>query len=374
MSQSRIRVALVVTELNPGGAEKALTALACGLNRHEFDPIVYSLRSRSFHTNHSLIEKLHSHNIPTEFLDINHVSSVFRGIRKLSRLLKDNRTEVLQSFMFHANLIGRLAARKAKVPVVCSGIRVAERGCFWHLLLDRMTQSKVDSYVCVSQSVADFTRKTGKISPDKITVITNGIDLSKNESVVLEQNPFNPDRKRVAFIGRLSRQKGLDWLLDTAPFWLETRPDWDLFFVGQGEDQRALEKKAHALKCSKQIVFLGQRMDVPALLPFFDLVILPSRWEGMPNAIMEAMAACRPVCCTEVEGITELLGHAAFEQVSPIENSSAWITTISRLLDNVLLRQQLGKDNRSQIEQHYVLADKINQYEKLWKRLLSREA
>ncbi|MDO5566355.1 MAG: hypothetical protein Q4G59_06830, partial [Planctomycetia bacterium] len=68
MANSKIHVALVITELNPGGAEKALTALACGLDRREFDPVVYSLRSRSFHSNSILIDKLEANGITVEFL------------------------------------------------------------------------------------------------------------------------------------------------------------------------------------------------------------------------------------------------------------------------------------------------------------------
>lgn len=373
MTHSRIHVALVITELNPGGAEKALTALACGLDRREFDPVVYSLRSRSFHSNCSLIDKLEGNGITVDFLNINHPWNIFSGLRRLRTLLWRYNTDVLQSFMFHANLVGRIAAQRAKVPVVCSGIRVAEHGCPWHLFLDKMSQRKVDSYICVSQSVAEFTQTVGKISADKITVITNGIDLERNPTMDITQNPFKPNRKSVAFIGRLSRQKGLDWLLDTVPFWLENHPDWDLYFIGEGEERLTLENKVSQLHCASQIIFMGHMSNVLAILPFLDLVILPSRWEGMPNAIMEAMAAGLPVCCTNVEGVFELLDSGSHDQVSPIGDEAAWIANISRLLDNEPLRQRLGRANQAQIGNHFDIRKKTKEYEELWKRLLAQK-
>ena len=123
----------------------------------------------------------------------------------------------------------------------------------------------------------------------------------------------------VTFVGRLEKQKGVNWLIESAPLWLAELPDCHLLLVGDGPMRATLESAAAASGLGERIHFAGWRADVPEILAASDLLVLPSAWEGMPNVVLEAMASRRPVVATDVEGVRELLGPGADLQTVPYE-------------------------------------------------------
>ena len=159
---ARLRLALCITELEPGGAERALVRLATGLDRERFEPVVYCLAGQPAHDRASLVESLEEAGVETHCLDGRGARNAMSVLRRLTRLFRAHRPHVVQTFLFHANLLGRIAARRAGVPRVVCGIRVAERRGRWRLWADRWTSGWVDMNVCVSQAVADFSRSFGR--------------------------------------------------------------------------------------------------------------------------------------------------------------------------------------------------------------------
>ncbi len=96
-----------------------------------------------------------------------------------------------------------------------------------------------------------------------------------------------------------------------------------------------------------------------------ELLVLPSRYEGMPNVLLEAMACSKAVAATAVEGILELLGDQASQQTSAAANKEAWFSLVERLLADEPARKALGQSNRSRIAQHFNLQERLLAYEKL---------
>ena len=382
----KTRLALCITELLIGGAEKTLTELACGLDRERFEPVVYSLRSRSFHDGAlSYIPILEQHGIPVRFLNIDGPFSFLTGIGRLRKMLRDQGTEVFQSFMFHANFLGRFAARRAKTPVVCAGIRVSEKERWWHLSLDRLTSRQVDYYLCVSRSVAEFTEKEGGIPAEKIGVIPNAVAAETSAAASL--NEHQPRRsplfegvaeKKAVYVGRLTEQKGIDWLLETAPAWLGDGEagvvhNWSLWLVGTGPEEGALKAQAKRLPAavSARIHFVGWRPDIPAILSAADLFLLPSRWEGMPNVVLESMMAGLTVLSTRSDGVVELLGEeAAKAQTCDFGDSAEFLARIRPLLVDPALRQRLGAANKKRVEADFSIETMVRRYEDKWRELL----
>jgi len=373
----KLCIALCITELRVGGAERVLVELATRLDRSRFKPFVCSMKTCPAGGEHSFVQKLAESDIPMEFANIGSLLSVPSGLLRLKKVFKKRKPQICQSFLFHANFFSRWAARAAGVPVVISGIRVAEREKKLHLRLDRMTQSLVDNYVCVSKGVADFTAKTGKIPQRKICVIPNGIDTTDYENVQKSDLTLlgcSPHTHKVIVIGRLHQQKGIDWLLQTLSHWLEPRPDCELLIVGDGPERAVLEQTAAQQPCRDRVHFLGHRRDVPELLAASDLLLLPSRWEGMPNVVMQAMAAGLPVVVTEVEGIEELLAQQSkvfgdstlLLQTCKFGDSAVLVSKINRFLDDDKLRQISGMQNQEIIRQHFQIEQMVAAYEELW--------
>ena len=248
-----------------------------------------------------------------------------------------------------------------------SGIRVAERQALWHLTLDRWTSGLVTHYVAVSQAVADFSIKTGRLPEKKISVIPNGVDTDRFQPHLLAGTP-RP--KKVIFVGRLHPQKGIDWLLETCPHWLPQLPDWELWLIGGGsvEHLRQYEALRDSLGDLKErIHFLGWREDIPALLAGADLLILPSRWEGMPNAVLQGMSCELPVLATNVEGVTEIFGdELAGPQTVPFGDTGQLCEKILHIANHPEFAAELGRKNRQRVQSEFSPESVVRRYEQLW--------
>ena len=366
-----IPVALCITELNRGGAELALCELAVRLDRNKFVPVVYSLQPRPADDAVSCVPILEREGIPVHFLNVSNCCSLWNGFWKLRKLLKIQKPLIFQSFLFHANLLGRLAAYSAGVPHRFCGIRVAEKQANWHLSLDRLTSFLVGHYVAVSQAVADFSIKVGRLPGKKISVIPNGVDtdlfLPRKDESQINRN------KKAVFVGRIHPQKGIDWLLETCSLWLAQLPDWELWLVGGGEEKhlRQYEQIRNSLGDLKErIHFTGWRQDIPKLLADADLMVFPSRWEGMPNAVLQGMSCGLPIVVTKVEGIAEIFGetddHTAPHQTVPFGESRQWSEKILAIANDPDFAAELGRKNRERVQQEFSHEKTVRSYERLW--------
>src|SRR5262245_3019415 len=174
-SSDPIRLALVITELEPGGAERCLVEIATRLDRARFAPAVYSLGPPPAAGKDLLVSKLTGAQVPTHFLDLRGPTDFFRGVRRLAELLREQRAGLVQTFLFHANVIGARAAAQTGMPLV-TGMRVADARR-WRTSLERWTTRAAVRHVCVSHCVADFYRQRGFPSA-RLVVIPNGIDVA----------------------------------------------------------------------------------------------------------------------------------------------------------------------------------------------------
>lgn len=365
-------VALCITDLDMGGAEQAMVELATRLQWIHFEPIVYCLGPRPQVEEASCVPTLEDAGLEVQFLDAQSVWQIQPTVRRLEQLLRKQRPALIQTFLFHANLVGRLAARRAGVSRVVAGLRVAERRR-WHLWADRLTSSLVDRYVCVSEAVARYATHRGGLARDKLVVIPNGIDVEKYSDIPA----FDPQtlgiasgRRLVTYIGRLEGQKGVHWLLKTAPAWLNRLPDCDLLIVGKGPQQPRLEQLCQKLGIASRVHFVGWRSDVPEILAASQMLALPSRWEGMPNVVLQAMASRLPVIATDAEGVRELLGPEADAQVVRYGDSQAFTNKLVKILSDQQLAAELGGKNRFRAEREFTFERVVAAYQNLWTSLL----
>lgn len=279
--------------------------LVTRLDRAEWEPAVFCLSKPG-----ALVSDLERAGIPVTCYGANRSWHAARTFFALRRDLQTWQPQLLQTFLFHANFLGRLAGWSAGVPCIVSGLRVAERRARGHLLLDRWTNRLVATNVCVSRSVAEFSVAVGGLSFAKVPVIHNGVDAAAFAAA--ESASFTefgiPASARVALtVGRLDPQKGLRTLLDAAPSLTAEFPDLHFLIVGEGPQRGELESVIAARGLQQRVHLAGWRGDVPRLLKAAHLFVFPSLWEGLPNAVLEAMAAGLPVVSSRVEGAEELI-------------------------------------------------------------------
>lgn len=366
-----IKLGFVITELDVGGAERCLANLVIGLDRSRFEPFVCSLAPRPQDQQAGLVGRLEAAAVPVHFLNAQSLWQLPSTRRRLKQLLRTHQPEIVQTFLFHANVLGTLAASSAGMPHIVMGIRVADPPR-WRLAVERCLSRRVDRIVCVSDSVAEFVRIRGGFTDSKLDVIPNGIDLSEypaSEPADLAQFGIGDNRRVLICVGRLHRQKGLDWLLECASELLGRLPGHDLLFVGDGPDRGALVKCANSLDVANRIHFAGWRADVPQLLAASDALLLTSRWEGMPNVLLEAMASQLPVVATRVEGVEQILGSLIADQGVAFGDTEALVKTIERIVSDPDHAARLGRLNRARVEAEFALPVIISRYEALYASL-----
>lgn len=364
-----VRLALCVTSLAPGGAERCLAEIAAGLDRTRFRPIVVSLAPLPQKGQPSVAGRIEQAGVEIHSLNVRGKWQAWSAVSRLTRLLKTHRPHIVQSFLFHANIVSRLAARRASVPRIVCGIRVAERRHRWYLWLDRLTAGRVDRQVCVSQAVADFSRERGRLPAQQLLVIPNGIDLSRYTGVTpanLTELSLPPGRRTIIHVGRLDPQKRIDWLLDLSPAWLRQCPQHDLLLVGDGPQRSDLVRQAKRLGIGERVHFVGWRSDVPPLLAASDALVLSSAWEGMPNVVLEAMASGLPMVATDVEGVREALGPDSAEQIVPLDNPHDFCQKLMAIAGDRKLAARLGERNRARVAAEFSLTGMIAKYEQLY--------
>jgi glycosyltransferase involved in cell wall biosynthesis len=370
MSTAPRRVALVITELEPGGAERMLVELATRLDRDRFEPRVYSLAPPPGVERGSLVHRLSGAGIPTRFLNLRHATEYFQAVRALARHFRDERIELVQSFLFHANVVAARAALVAGVPRVVTGIRVADPR-WWRIAVERAATAHADRFVCVSQSVAENMRRRGFMA-EKLTVIPNGVDVARwkgAQGADLTSLGVAPGRQALLYVGRLDKQKGLDRFLAELPELFKELGDYDLIVVGKGPLEPRLRRAMTTRRIDDRVHFPGWREDVPAILRASAMLVLPSRWEGMPNVVLEAMAAGKPVAATQSEGTVELLGLGALQQTVSVGDWAGLRCLIVALARNQKLAAELGRQNQDRAEQ-FSLARVAERYERVYAGLV----
>jgi glycosyltransferase involved in cell wall biosynthesis len=364
------RVALVITELEPGGAERCLVEIAIGLDRTKFSPLVVSLAPPPFDAEKRiLIERLQTAGVPTHFLNATRVWDFYNAVRQLAELFRREQIELVQTFLFHANIVGARAARTANVPHVLAGIRVADPRP-WRIFVERWATANADRFVCVSQSVAEFSRHRGFAS-EKLVVIPNGVDVSRwRASHKLDANPLGlaEGRRGILFVGRLDKQKGLDRFIRELPAIFHSLPEHDLILVGDGPQRGALQRLAHQLGLDSRVHLLGWQPDAAPFIAAAEILVSPSRWEGMPNVVLEAMAAGKPVVATQAEGTVELLGIAALEQTAAVGDWPSFRQRLIEIGKNPQLATELGEKNRARAAQ-FSIAAMVQRYERLFESI-----
>ncbi len=366
---SCVRLAFCITDLDAGGAERALVQLVRRLDTSRWEPHVFCLAGWG-----ELASVLQAAGIPCTCLGARR-SRDAAVVWRLARALKAFGPRLLQTFLFHANLAGRLAGRLAGVETIVSGIRVAERRRRGHLWLDRLTNGLVDHNVCVSHGVAEYSIQVGRLQPQKITTIANGVDVERFEHVrQADRSIFGipADAGLVLSVGRLDPQKGWLFLLDALSQLVARGHNLYWLLVGEGRQADAIERRAAELNIAGRVKLVGRRSDVPELLKAADCFVLPSLWEGMPNVVLEAMAAGLPVVATRVEGSKELVIDGQTGFLATPRSAHDLACGIATLLTHPETARQMGQAGHDLVKSQYSWEKMASQYEALYQSLLEK--
>jgi len=355
----------LISELDVGGAEKSLYSLARGLSPRFGKPVAASLWGAG-----RVGDWLEAAGIEVIRLHARRTGLLIAG-RELRRIIRSGRFNLLHTFLYHANIVGRLAAIGTGVPVV-SSIRVTEIDRPFRIAIDRKTIKYVAAETCVSEAVRQWSIEQG-LPAEKLVTIPNAVDCAAYEAppgAIRGELGLPPGARIVLFIGRLHRQKGPDVLLQAAAMLRERTPDLHVVLAGDGPLRAQLAREAGELGLADRFHLLGPRDDVPALLADADLLALPSRWEGMPNAVLEAMAARKPSVAADVGGCREVIADGETGLLVPPDDPAALAAAIKRILADRNLAARMGAAARQRAEREFSIEKMVSRNEELYERVL----
>jgi glycosyltransferase involved in cell wall biosynthesis len=334
----------LITATNAGGTEKALWELVRRLDASRFTAHVCSLKKPGVF-GPRLAEAAAGFStlgLP-EAGGLSAVLNFLPACVRLASLVRQLRPGIIHSFLFRANICGRLAGRLLGVPVVISSLRVTEAGILPHLV-DRLTSGMVDRYTAVSEAVRQEAISRAGIAPEKIIMIPNGIEcpeLPPDATATEGSGSFT-----IGLPGRFHRQKGHAVLLHALNLMAGQQPPVRAFLWGEGPDEDALKKMALDLGIADRVRFMGVVDNPVEAMAGMDAIVLPSLWEGMPNAVLEAMAAGKPVAASRIAGMDELVQDGVTGLLCGPGNAGELAAALLRLARDRQLARAMGEAGR----------------------------
>lgn len=376
-ADAALRIDFIITELFIGGAERCLTELAIGLAKRGDHVRVASVGSLPRGQQAALVDRLGAAGIEVFSAHCDRPLQFLRGRAALRDWMQRDRPDLVQTMLFHANVLGTLAAAAAGVTLRVGGVRVAERSRL-RSMLEAWAMKRMDAVVCVSDSVREFVNAVHQTKAT-LHVIGNSVDLQQVDTtqevdwsqVEWAEGPVGD--QVLLFVGRLHTQKGIDILFNALPDLLDRYPDMQVVIVGDGPLRGWVVRRAQEMG-RKRVAVMGWRGDAHSLIKGCRLLVLPSRYEGMPNVVMEAMAASKPIAATRVEGVNELLREGASDQTCPPNDVGA----LSRLVDQLWRDPQramlIGQRNREIIAAHHSSEAMVELYRDLYRSLIDQRS
>lgn len=371
---------LHVLEATQGGTRRHVLDLLPGLARLGYRcELVYSLRRYApFEADAG---QLRHNGILTSEIPMTHHADLKLNLRaawQLAQHLRRSRPQVLHLHSTVAGLVGRLALKLSGLAIPCvytphciafdTGMGPFQRRSA--RLIEHLCSGATSHFIAVSQHEAHLLRRT--VAPaSKVSVVYNGVNLQELDELTGRAGPSPLGESAdgqyiIGCFGRLSRQKNQEALIRSLPGLLRSVPGARLVLVGDGVQEAMLRRLASHLGVNGHITWQG---DEPEARPFHagcHVVVQPSRWEGCPYSVLEAMAAGRPVLATAVGGVPELLGQVT----APLGPRAGDLT--SRLVELATrpdCARHIGREARQRVQQHFTLGEMVHETSEVYRRL-----
>jgi glycosyltransferase involved in cell wall biosynthesis len=329
----------MIGQLTVGGAEGQLWELVRRLDARRFAPTVYCLTG----TRPAVHDDLARAGVTVRMVGSGGAARAWR----LARMLRADHIDLVHSWLFIANAYA-MGARLcgARQPLITSARNCKVQGRASQLV-NLLAFRSSRAIVVNSQNVAAFIARHYRAPADRIRVIHNGVDTQRfRPAPALPDAPPGP----IVTVGRLVAQKNHEMFLQAAARVGRDHPDLRFMIVGDGPLRAALEARAGQLGLAARVTFAGERRDVEAILRAASLFWLTSRWEGMPNVVLEAMASGVPAIATDVGGTRELIRGGVDGFVVPEGDAAAFVQLSRELLADPALRLQMGAAARARAE------------------------
>lgn len=360
-----VRIVYFIDHLRRDGTQRVLQQLVQGLAAHGHYQAIVCLND-SFDA--ALVAELRASGAEVRIVGRAGLLAGY-GLLTLVLWLRHRRFDVAVTLLFAADVIGRAIAHASGIPRLISSIRARNSNySIWQRLLINLTMPLADTVVVNSAAVADVAIAAEGADPAGLVVIPNGVDVEQYQHAMSRDQlrkafGLAPGRRVIGSVGRLEYQKGFDILLEACAA-LPQR-NWDLLLIGEGSEKAQLQQQAASLGIQECVHLVGYRRDVPLLLGALDLYVHPARFEGMPNALLEAMAAGCPIVASAADGNRELISDDIHGWLVPVADVPLLTQTIQAALSDRVTTQRFGAAAARRARETFSVDTMIDSWERL---------
>lgn len=359
----------VITDLEIGGVPLHLHRLIKAMRERGYESSVVSLATPG-----PVTDLLHADGVKVYSCD-GRGGLDFRVPGRLSRFFQQIEPDIIHSLLFHANIASRWSARKIGFPkdrVICE-IQTVEVERKWHLWVDGWTYKGCRFTIGNSPSVINHLAAKAGIAEENLRLVRGGIDpnafrdvqaIDRSTLGVLDGAPM------ILWAGRFDPVKGLDFLID-AFYEVSRQSDAHLVLAGDGPTRAQMLDRIHAISMEDRVHCLGSRDDVPSLLKTADLFVFPSRTEGLPNALLEAMSSKCPIVTTDVPGCRDLIQHESNGLLVSYDDTQALTDAMMRMLKDRVLADLLADCAYQSVVDHWHIDQTYNRYAEIYRELMA---
>lgn len=371
-----LRVAEVVTGLVLGGVGQVMVAIARHLDRSRFHVDFYCVVERGVLADD--LERLGCRVTVLPAYDYRRLLQVRPGeMLRLRRLLRQERYDVVHTHLFGADLVGGLAARMAGVRGVVKTLHnMGRTKTRWQRAADRVLGRWTQRVICVSEHQRRDALARQGVPAERVLLVPNGVDVERFACPGREEHLRAlglSGRPVVGTVGRLIEEKGHIHLLQAVPLILQRHPDAAFLIVGDGQLRPRLEAFLKDKPYRDRVCITGLRQDIPELLALMDVFVFPSLSEGFPIALIEAMAARRPVAGSAIPQLDGVLVEGETGLAVPPGEPRALAGAVCRLLEDGTLRERVTRRAFELVSGAYSEAQMVRTLERVYASV-AREA
>lgn len=306
-------------------------------------------------------------------------------VLRLGKLIRERDIKLIHAHGYKSNLIGLLASKLLHVPTITTNhlfplMPLEDRKLQFYSRIDvSFTMKRLWKIVAVSEEIRDKLIAKG-VEDLKIAIIDNGIDIEKyaapnevDKSALRESLQIRKDSFVVGTFGRLTYQKGQIYLLEAAKTVLADNIPVVFLIAGDGPLRVQLERQADDLNIAQNVKFLGFRKDTADLLGIMDLFVMSSLDEGLPMAMIEAMASCTPVVVTSVGGIPKVVKDSENGILVAARDSTMLARKMASLLRNKQLRDELANNAFQTVKEFHSKETMCSKYLEIYDDIIAQQ-
>ena len=382
MPVRKYRIAYLIDGLSMGGAERLMVPILQHLSSTYFDPYVCALQVKD---GNPIANEIRALGVSVECLDIKRLRDL-DAVPRLTRYLRRIGADLVHTQLEAANILGNLSAKLLRLPSVCT-IHVMPS-------LDVKTKTKLhqrvewfvlrhfcDRVISVSEGAREYHIQISGSSPEQVTTIYNGIDLSafvnmddaREREAARTELGIPPDANVLITVAVLRPPKGIQFMIRALSQVLALHPNTYYLIVGSGSHQDSLIAEADKTGVRERVIFAGLRKDVPRLLAASDVFVLPTLTEALPTVLAEAMGARLPVIASHVGGVPEMIAEGQNGLLVAPDDPDGLARACIRLLDHPDERATMGVAGWQIVNQKFSIERQVEQLKELYLEQLQHD-